>query len=41
MTLATWQEVVAASPLSLTVGLLIGFVVGAKYRIVKRNGSEK
>jgi hypothetical protein len=39
--LATWQEVVAAAPVAFVAGLLIGFLIGARYRIVKRNGDDK
>jgi hypothetical protein len=38
--IATWTEIAAAAPLGFLVGVLIGFVLSNRYRIVKRNGDQ-
>jgi len=39
--LATWRDLVAASPPAFLVGLVIGFVLANRYRISRRNGADK
>jgi hypothetical protein len=36
--LASLADVAAAAPWAFLVGCVVGFVVGARYRISKRNG---
>lgn len=39
--IAALPDVVATAPWAFLVGCVIGFVVGARYRISKRNGEDK
>lgn len=39
--MAALSDVAAAAPWAFIVGLGIGFVVGARYRISKRNGEDR
>jgi hypothetical protein len=36
--LATISEIAEIAPLAFVVGCAVGFVIGARYRISKRNG---
>jgi hypothetical protein len=38
--LSTWSDIAESAPWSFVLGGVIGFVVGARYRIEKRNGKE-
>ena len=38
--IATVSEIAEVAPWAFVAGLAIGFVIGAKYRISKRNGEE-
>jgi uncharacterized protein YneF (UPF0154 family) len=41
--IATWQDVIISNPISFLIGLIVGFVLSSRYRIVKieRNGDRK
>lgn len=39
--LAALSDVAAAAPWAFLAGLALGFVIGARYRIEKRNGHEE
>jgi hypothetical protein len=34
----TWQQLVLSNPISLLVGIGIGFVVSNRWKIIRRNG---
>lgn len=38
--MASAEAIAEAAPWAFVLGLAIGFVVGARFRIVKRNGHE-
>ena len=38
--MATVSDVAATAPWSFLAGIVIGFVIGARYRIQKRNGND-
>jgi hypothetical protein len=38
--IASLQDVAIVAPLAFGMGCAVGFIVGARYRITKRNGKE-
>lgn len=36
--IAAWTDIVAAAPIAFVIGVIVGFVLSDRYRLVRRNG---